>query len=183
MSVCYLYPPCPTTCAGSVTDVTFNECAPELHWGEISKLYVVDANFGGLDADSLVDWNANLGDDIDGKIRTLIVIGELPEPETVEVPISGDRIAIGSKTFNLPFTIDETNEDNYHFLKYLECGGKFIIWFETSDGILYGGDTGIEVSIRLNLVIPKERTALVQYVGKATWKSLTHPCRTTFPLA
>jgi hypothetical protein len=182
MSVCYL-PPCPTTCEGSVAEVSFNECAPEKHWGEISKLYVVDANFGGLDADNLADWNANLDDVTDKMIRTLIVIGELPEPETVEVPLSGDRIAIGSKTFNLNFIIDETNETNYAFLKTVECGGKFIIWFETSDGILYGDDTGIEVSLRINMVIPRERTAVVTYVGKATWKSLTHPCRTIFPLA
>lgn len=181
MSVCYL-DPCPTTCSGTVEAVDFNECAPETHWGEVSKIYLVDSSFSGLvDAEDLASWALVTSQTEAGHIRTLTVIGDLPEPETTEVPISGDRIAIGAKTFNLNFTIDETNETNYEFLKMLECGGKYLIWFETSDGILYGGDLGIGVSIRLNMIIPRERTAHVTYEGKATWKSFTHPCRAISP--
>jgi len=181
MSVCYL-PDCPTTCSGTVEDVDFNECAPETHWGEVSKIYLVDASFSGLvDAEDLASWAGLTSQTEDGHIRTLTVIGDLPEAETTETPLSGDRIAIGFKTFNLNFTIDETNETNYQFLRMLECGGKFLIWFETSDGILYGGDFGIEVSLRLNMIIPRERTALVTFEGKATWKSLSSPCRAVSP--
>lgn len=183
MSVLYV-PPCPTDCSGAVGDVSFNECTPEYHWGEIAKLYVVGSAFAGFtDVSALGEWTTNLGDTGDDKIRTLIVIGELPEAETTEVPLSGDRIAIGYKTFNLAFEIDETNETNYAFLLQSECGGKYKIWFETADGILYGGNDGIEASIRLNVVIPKERTAKKLYVGKATWKSLKSPFRCNSPLA
>lgn len=183
MSVLFL-PPCPVTCSGSVSDVSFNECAPETHWGEVSKIYITESDFAGFtDVTDLAEWTANLSDTGDDKIRTLIVIGELPEPETTEVPISGDRIAIGYKTFNLNFAIDETNETNYTFMLMSECGGKYLIWYETSDGILYGGNDGIEVSLRLNQVIPRERTAIVTIVGKATWKSLQSPFRCDSPLA
>jgi hypothetical protein len=181
MSVCYL-PDCPTTCGGSVADVSFNECAPETHYGEVSKLYIVDANFPGfVNAGDLAEWTPLTSDTEDGHIRTLTVIGDLPEAETTEIPLSGDRVVYGFKTFNLNFTIDETNETNYAFLKTLECPGKVIIWFETSDGLLFGGDTGIEVSIKINMVIPRERTALLTFVGKATWKALTSPCRVDSP--
>ena len=182
MSVLYL-PPCPTDCSGAVADVNFNDCTPELHWGEISKIYIVGSDFAGFtDVATLGEWTNNLGDTGDDKIRTLTVIGELPEPEIAEVPYSGDRIAVGYKTFNLPFEIDETNETNYNFLLMSECGGKYLIWFETSDGILYGGNDGIEASVRLNLLIPKERTALKKYMGRATWKSLKSPYRCTSPM-
>jgi hypothetical protein len=185
-------PPCPTTCSGAVAEVSFSECAPEYHWGEISKLYIVESDFesvdnagnaGFSDVTSLTEWNDNLSDTVDNKIRTLIVIGELPEPERLEVPASGDRIAIGQKTFNLNFAIDETNDTNYGFLLQTECGGKFLIWFETSDGQLYGGNAGIEASIVLNQAIPRERNAIVTIVGKATWKSQFSPFRCDSPLA
>ena len=183
MSVLYV-PPCPTTCEGAVADVSFNECAPEKHWGEVSKIYIVASNFAGFtDVTDLAEWTTNLSDTADNKIRTLIGIGDLPEAEITEVPMSGDRVAVGYKTFNLPFEIDETNETNYAFLLMTECGGKYKIWFETSDGILYGGNAGIEVSFRANLLIPRERTALVKFMSNSTWKSLKSPFRSASPLA
>ncbi len=57
MSVLYV-PPCPTTC-GSVADVSFNDCAPEFHWGEISKIYIADADHAGFtDVSSLAEMNS-----------------------------------------------------------------------------------------------------------------------------
>jgi hypothetical protein len=183
MSVLYV-PPCPDTCEGYVADVSFNECAPETHWGEVSKIYVAEADHACfMDVGDLAEWTAWLSDTVDGGIRTLIVLGELPEAETTEVPLSGDRIAIGYKTFNLNFTIDETNETNYNFLLMSECGGKYKIWFETSDGLLFGGNCGIDVSLRLNMIIPLARTELMTYAGKATWKSLQSPFRVASPMA
>lgn len=178
MSLCYL-PPCTGACTGSVADVSFVDCAPATHYGEISKLYIVDADFPGfVDVSDIAEWAGKYGESGDGLIRILTVIGDLPEPETTEIPRSGDRVVSGFKTFNLSFTIDETNDINYAFLRTLEqCPGKFIMWFETSDGLFFGGDKGIDVSIKLNMVIPRERTALLTFVGKATWKALTSPCR------
>lgn len=185
-------PPCPTTCAGAVADVSFSECAPDWNYGEVSKIYLAEQNFesvdnagnpGFSDVTSLTEWNDNLSDTVDGKIRTLVVLGDLAEAEVTELPASGDRIAIGYKTFTLNFTIDETNDTNYNFHLLAECGGKFLIWFETSGGLLFGGNLGIEVSLRLNYVIPRERTAMQVITGKATWKSLQSPFRSDSPLA
>lgn len=185
-------PECPTTCSGALEEVSFNECAPEKHWGEISKIYIAESNFesvdnaglpGFSDWTSLTEWNDNLSDTAVGKIRTLIVLGDLPEPEVTEIPMSGDRIAIGYRTFNLPFQVDETNTINWTFFMMSECGGKYLIWFETSDGLLFGGNSGIEVNLKLSYLIPRERTALQEIIGKATWKSLRSPCRIDSPLA
>jgi len=185
MSVLYL-PVCPTDCSGAVAPVAFDDCVPELHWGEVSEIYIV-----GFDPDfvpftegnitSLAEWLLRMDQEDDDMIRMLTVIGEFTEAEITEVPYSGDRIAIGFKTFNLPFEIDETSQTNYEFLLNLECGGHFRIWFETSDGVRYGGLEGIEASVRLNLVIPRERTALVKFIGNITWKSLYSPFRNVTP--
>jgi len=183
MSVLYL-PPCPTDCSAAVEDVLFNDCTPELNWGEVSKLYMVGSDFPGFaDVTDYAEWLIHLHQTDDNKIRELTIIGELPEAEITEIPYSGDRIAIGFKTFNLNFEIDETNETNYNFLLMSECGGKFKIWFETSNGLLFGGNDGIEASVRLNPMIPRERTALHKFMGKATWKSLKSPFRCTMPTA
>ncbi|MEN6569059.1 MAG: hypothetical protein ABFC18_03500 [Rikenellaceae bacterium] len=177
-------PPCPETCSGYVADVNFNDCTPEKHWGEVSKIYLVGTDFAGFaDVSALGEWTTNLSDTSDDGIRTLVVIGDLPEAETTEVPMSGDRIAIGYKTFNLNFEIDETNDTNYNFLLMSECGGKYLMWFETSDGLLFGGNDGIEVSLRMNYIVPRERTALQKIMAKATWKSLQSPFRCDSPMA
>ncbi len=171
-------PPCPHTCAGSVQAVKFNECAPEVHWGEIARLFVTDLSFAGFtDVSDAGEWTTNLDQNADNKIREMIVIGEQPEPETAEVGISGDRKVTGYKTFTLNLEVDETNDTNYMFMQMSECGGKYKIWYETSDGMLYGGNEGIEASIIMNQVIPRERTEVVKFMTRVEWKSLHHPAR------
>ena len=184
MSVLYL-PDCPTSCTGYVNAVSFNECAPEVHWGEIAKVYVApaDLDLTGFDASDLADWTAKLADTGDDKIRTLIGIGEMVEPEQTEVAISGDRTIQGYKKFIVNFEIDETNDTNYAFLAMTECNGKYKFWFETADGMLYGGNDAIEGSIKMNQVIPKSRQELVKIMSKFSWQAKQHPYRCTSPMA
>lgn len=182
MSVISL-PVCPTTCGGTLGAIDFDDCAPEVHFGEIAKLYL-----GVLDEipfasqaefDSAAHWATHLSDSATtaGAIREFTVIGEMPEPEQTEVPISGDRIVQGFKKFVLNLEIDETNETNYNFLLLSECGGKYKAWFETADGIIYGGYQGLEVSVKMNQPIPKSRQELVKITVKVSWQSKNHPLR------
>jgi hypothetical protein len=176
-------PPCPTTCSGSVAAVDFDDCAPVFHWGEIARVYIGPTTIMSfLDVSSITEWNSVLDDDDADHIRQLTTLGDMPEAENTEVPASGDRVAIGFKKFTVNFQIDETNDTNYGFHQMLECGGKFKFWFETSDGMLYGGNDGIEASIKTNQVVPAERTAIVKIMGVATWKSLHSPARCVSPL-
>jgi hypothetical protein len=191
MSVLYV-PPCPTTCSGELSEVSFDACRGVFHWGEISKIYLADSDFSSVDnagnpgfsdVTSLVEWNDNLSDTADGGIRTFIVLGDLPEAESTETPAAGDLVAIGYKTFTLNFQVDQTNDTNYTFLLMSECGGKYLMWFETRDGLLFGGNLGLTVSLKLNYLIPREKTALQLIMGKATWESLQSPFRCASPLA
>lgn len=183
-------PDCPTTCAGVVGIVDFDECAPEVHYGEISKIYLWELGVHPWATEAAygtpVGWIGVIDNDLDpiaSKIREMIVIGEMAEPEQTETPISGDRIVTGFKKFIVTFEIDETNETNYNFLLLSECGGKFSANFETADGILYGGMHGLEVTVKLNQVIPRERSAVVKIMGKMSWSSRNHPLRQISPNA
>lgn len=176
---------CPTDCS-NLPDVSFNECAPELHYGEVTKIYLaksIAADFS--DWTDLAEWTARLVDTggDDDSIRTLIVMGDLPASESTEIPLTGDRIAKGFKRWRLAFDIDETNDVNYDVLKYFDCDGSYKMWFETSDGMLYGGNTGHErVYFTLDNIIPRSREELVKFTGQATWRAKTVAERTISPM-
>jgi hypothetical protein len=185
MSNLYL-PPCPTACSGSLGAVSFNECAPEIHYGEISKLYVARADAANLaNPNVITEWTARL-DDADqtvDKIRTFIGIGEMAQPEKSELSISGGRTIYSPKGFNILFEVDETNDTNYEWLLESECNLKRKVWFETSDGMLYGGKAGIEAVINADQPIPKGREEVVKIMMSLKWKSKNHPFRCASPMA
>ena len=189
MSVIVL-PDCPDDCTGVLESVSFSECAPEVHFGEIAKLYLwVDSATppfaSQAEYDSAAHWATHLSEDGTdlADIREFIVIGEQPEPEETETPISGDRTVVGYKKFTLPLEIDETNETNYNFLLASECNGKYKANYETADGVLYGGYLGLDVSVKMNQVIPKERSGVAKIMAKVTWSSKNHPFRQVSPTA
>ena len=110
MSVLTL-PTCPTTCAGAKPAQSFNECAPEVHYGEISKIYYTDADATAFsNVDQLAEWTTRLDQSstADDKIRTLIGVGELTQAEKTEIPISGGRTIYSPKTFNAMPKLDRS---------------------------------------------------------------------------
>lgn len=178
-------PTCPEGC-DDLQPTLFNECAPELHYGRIAKIYVGSANTTSFaNVDQITEWTARLGNTpspANSKLYPLVVIGNLPEPDQNEIEISGDRTAVGFKQFTLNFRIDETNDTNYRFLMALECNLKHTIWYETADGMLYGGNDGIKATLRLNQVIPESQEEHAVFVGTAKWKSQFAPLRCKSPM-
>ena len=185
MSILVL-PVCPDDCSG-LPAVDFDICAPELHYGEVAKVYLAAADADDFtNVEDLAEWTTRLDDSATAtgdEIRALTVIGELPEPEQTELMISGDRTAVGFKQFTLSFEIDETNDTNYLAMLTAECNFKFKMWYETADGMLYGGNEGIEATVRMNQVIPRERTELVKLIATARWRSQFSPLRCVSPMA
>jgi hypothetical protein len=175
-------PICPTDCSSSVPDVEFNECAPEINAGEITKLYV-----GAADADcfdevtDLAEWTTRL-DPATGDLKELTVYGEMPEAEANEQKISGDRFIVSQKNHSLVLDVDETNDTNYEFHRKLECNLYFKIWWETAGGKLYGGNCGVNVTLRSNFMTPKERTEIEKIMLTAKWSKKFSPERTDSPL-
>jgi hypothetical protein len=184
MSVLTLQP-CPTDCTGSNPDVSFSECAGEFHYGEISKLYVAGSTAAAFtNVDLLAEWTTRLSDTDDGvdSIRTLVGIGELPEPEQTETAVSGGRTIYSPKTFNLAFEVDETNDTNYNYMLSTYCNSTKKVWIEMSDGMLYGGNEGIELILRGSQPLLKGRKDILKMLFKGKWESASDPLRCISPM-
>lgn len=180
-----LYPTCPESCAGSLPEPSFNECAPVIGYGEVSKIYLAKADADGFtNVELLSEWTSRLalGVSDPDAIRAFTVIGDLPEPELTEITISGNRTVTGFKKFSLPFEIDEDNDENYQAHLTFECNTKFKMWFETADGMMFGGNQGIDASILSNYMIPRGRTEVRKVMGRAKWDSKKSPLRNVSPL-
>lgn len=177
---------CPTDCTSSLPPVDFNECAPEVHYGEISHLYIATADATCFtNVEQITEWTTRVSESemTANAIRDLVVMADLGEPEQTEQPISGDRTVVGFKSFTINIDVDETNDINYRFLMNLECNTKYKLWFETADGLLYGGNCGIEGTLRLNNIIPRDRTEIAKFSGTFKWKSQFSPYRSLSPLS
>jgi hypothetical protein len=104
-------------------------------------------------------------------IRTLHVIGSKPVPASDEKEISLGRKVTGKKTHIVNFKVDETNDTNHEFLRQNECGGNYLFWYETVEGLMFGGNEGIEASMLMDMDIPEALTDLIMFTGKIEWKS------------
>lgn len=166
-------PVCPTDCGDNLPPVEFDECAPEIHDGRIDKIYLTNKSNPLVDWTSAAEWNGRLDNTapLADSIITLHVIGDKPEPAEEEQEISLGRKIVGKKVHILNYAIDETNATNHEWLRQNECGGQYLMWYETSGGLLYGGTEGIEISLTSNMIIPESDTELITYAGKAEWKS------------
>lgn len=154
--------------------------------GQISKVYFTKTGYALSNWTSAVEWNSRLDKDSAAAdaIRPLIVIGELPAPTFTEKEISLGRLYSSPKKFTIPMDIDEVGDENYNMMRTLECNtGKYLLWFETRDGYLYGGNAGIEANLKVvGNIISKNYTdnQLIQLV--AEWTSKFHPERVLSPI-
>lgn len=181
-----LYPTCPTDCAGLLPVAGGSLCAPTVGYGEIEWLILARADAADFtNVESLAEWQARQALDPSNAdaIEIFHVKGDYPEAESTETIISGDRTVRGEKTHTVNFMIDEDDDTNYAAHLTFECGNKFKMWFATADGMLWGGNTGVDPSVLTNYVIPPERTAVRYINGKAVWKSKHTPLRSAYPLA
>lgn len=166
-------PTCPTDCGDNLPPVEFDECAPVINEGRIDKIYLTNVGNPLADWTDAVEWGARLDNSAAAanSILTLNVIGEKPEPTENEQEISLGRKIVGNKTHIVNYAIDETNDTNHEFMRQNECAGQYLMWYETSGGLLFGGTEGIEVSFTSNMIIPQSAEELITYSGKAEWKS------------
>lgn len=190
----YLCETCPEDCANQAAPVfTINNCvdAITLYESEISHVYFIEVSVEDCtlpllapdDWTSAVDWAAVLSNTEVGKIRSLNVIGDLPEPEQVETLLSGGRKKIGNKTFNLNFDIDEFNAVNYTASRKLECGFTGFFWYGTRGGLLFGGPNGIKATV-IKSNAPHERGDNVyqKILNQIQWEAKCKPPMITSPI-
>jgi hypothetical protein len=126
---------------------------------------------------------SNDSDDVDA-IREIHVIGEKPEAEETEVQISLGRTISGPMNHTLPFEVDETNDDNYAWMREYQNGSREVLfWAEGESGKIYGGNSGIRGSLGLKYKIDRATEAVDKIMGSLKWKDKQDPERHDSPLA
>lgn len=186
-------PTCPDDCTSMLTDWQFDECSPIWNPGEISTIYLfnigypVAASPRNNPAGFIAEMAARVSNTAAAAnaIRQLTVIGEKPEPEMVEIKLSGDRTITAYKRHTVIAEIDEFNETNREAMRYLECGNQFLMMYENGS-LIYGGsdniEDGIECSIIATEIIPKDRTDICRIRLTIKWEDKFSPDATTNPL-
>ena len=175
------------TCAAVYAPkVKFDYCAPDINYGQIDRIFLGNEGYPFDDVEDLVEWTDRVdnSDIVDhAVIRQFFVIGDKPAPEKTELKISLGRTVTGTKKHTINIKIDETNDDNYAFLQWLEdhSGVTFRCWYAAGK-YLYGGNAGIAVNINLDDVIPEGSDALDLFIGALKFEGKT-PDRCLNPMA
>lgn len=177
---------CPTGCDNfQVPVVDYDDCNPEVSFGEIEKIYIAS-----MEADDLTnvwdvsEWASRIDNEVTGDddaIRELTVSADLPAGEFDIVEISNRRKVTSPNTFTLAVTIDDNSDLNYEFMRWTECNPKVKMWYATQDH-LYGGNEGIRVDIMLKEVIERGNKALKTLQGTISWEDKFSPQRIPNPL-
>lgn len=171
-----LIPNCPVDCAAELPAWSFATCVADVEalGGEISYIYL-SAVGEPLSAYSDLEGArvSNSSTDADA-IRKLTVIGDKPAPDPVYLLLSLNRRKLLRKTRTLNIIIDDVNDTNHEALRALECGSDdlYLMWYEDSNGYIYGGLEGIPVkNLELNEIIPQSRDEKITFTGVITWQS------------
>lgn len=178
---------CPTGCETALPVVKFNDCAPAINLSEIEKIYIakpIAAAFS--DVAIATEWSTRLSETSvtgDDSIRPLVVIADKPQPSNVVKEISNGRRMNVRKDHTINVTIDDVSDENYEFMRTLECGGQVKFWYQTAGGYLYGGNDGIQGTIVLDGVLNRGRDEIETLTGTITWSAKFSPERVVSPIA
>lgn len=180
-----IYPPdCPDNCEDFILPGTFfDPCNPEVNESQIKAIYITKPGFPLTNASDETEWNGRISDSStdEDAIRKLVVVGGVALPEVVTKEISGQRTVNINKKRTLTFTVDELSDLNYDALTQLQCNRRVLIWFETVGGKLFGGNTGIEVDLDLDLELLEASGELQTVKGTGKWNSRFMPQGMTSP--
>lgn len=179
-------PTCTTSCDADLPVVNFSDCNPVVEFSELRRIFVAKSTAAPFnDWTQAAEWLARMsqtstvGDDY---IRPLTVIGDKPVPTGVVKDISnGRRMTIG-KDHVINFLIDDVSDENYDFMRQLECGGQFRLWYETEGGRMYGGNNGILVNMSIDSQLNRGREETAALIGVANYRAKFTEERTVSPI-
>ncbi|WP_159039837.1 hypothetical protein [Christiangramia fulva] len=183
---------CPVDCAtAGIPTVNFDDCSPENNESEIEWIAISRSDSDDFaDVEDATEWTTRIAQTAadpapspDNSIRMIRVIGDKPAPEVQNRTVSGGRQIQTAKNHTLNVEIDETNSDNYEFIRSTQCNPTYKLWYITRAGLVYGGICGIKAQAIFNLIQNRGDGEIEKYVGTVTWKDRIDPPRANFPLA
>jgi len=169
---------CPTGCDSVLPFASVDLCSPEIHFGEIQRIFFTNPGQPLINVADRLEWLARLSNTStdDDAIRFIYVSGDLAEPEKQETIISLDRKKYSPGEYTLNFDLQETNDINYNLLRTLHCNLDNLFWFATESHI-YGGASGINGQMIMNNIIEKGAQSLQVFRGMIKFKLTTPPAR------
>lgn len=176
------YPECAQDCLTKKLPATnYSKCAPKVRLSEIRRIAVA-----AEDADPFVnvedpaEWEARLALPLTNKnaVRWLTVIGDMPAGTPTTITISNGRQITLTKQRVVNYTIDDVSDENYEFMRSMECGGKLKAWLETEGARLFGGDGGILGTHVQDPVLTRGADGYEQILGVMSWSKKFAPKRT-----
>lgn len=179
----YATPACPTCDEGYSFPESTANCTPEQNESQIGYLF--------LSIPSAANDNVPHITSPDFSSPTVMttfaspngavfrVIGDLPEPESTQRIGSGRRVLRNKKNFTANFTIDDTTDENYEFLRLLECYPSVFVWYMTEGGKVYGAtDYGIPATVsRANAPLDRGEDTYERFEVSINWRAWAHPPR------
>ena len=179
--------PCPTDCNVTMPAFKFADCvelAPE-EKSEIIKVWLDTLTTNETTGE---EEPANLPREVTGAAvgwydgaEELLVIGDLPAPDSEERQISGGRTKFGLKTYTLNIDIDETSQENYDAIRQLSCGMRVAVAWATRGGYIYG--TVVGQVIAADPIFERGDDAYMTYNIQIRWESNCPPPRDEDPEA
>lgn len=167
-------PTCSTGCSDTVNGLpafVHDLCSPEVNVGEVEAIYIGVRGEIFEDWEDATEWTTRLASTTNTKLVKMLVMGDKPKPAANTKEISAGRKVSLPKDHSINFVIDETSAANHEAVRKLQCGGNFQAWYETSGGLAFGGNEGLEVFIEADMVIPRGRGENLVYEGSMTWKA------------
>lgn len=162
---------------------TTNNCVPEQNESEICYLFVSipDPSNPNIPAITSPDFSSpTVAATFTAPEGAMLrVIGDLPEPEDNQRVVSLGQTVPGKKNFAPNFTIDDTSDENYEFLRTLECAPNIFIWWMTLGGKVYGDPAnGIPATVsKANAPLDRGQGNYERFEVTTTWRAKGHPPR------
>ena len=178
-------PVCPEGCIGTLAENTYNFCQQHIVTGEVDHVYLASGA-----AECFTDWTlpgewaARISaDSLDiNAIRRYRGMGDFPEGAQDEVDISLCQKYYTEKTFVLNFEVEDVSDENYAAMRQMECNQVIKGWF-SAGGKLFGGNCGVDVSVKANYKIERGCKTLHKIMMVFSWENQFSPERTTNPIA
>lgn len=179
-------PTCSTTCDSDLPEVKFDQCNPQADFSEIRRIFMAKATAASFtNWANASEWNARISADSvvgDDYIRALTVIGDKPVPTAVSKDLSNGRKKVIGKDHVINFLIDDITDENYEFMRALECGGQYKFWYETEGGHMYGGNDGILANAKLDSQLNRGREEIGALIGVLDYRAKFTEERTVSPI-
>lgn len=181
-------------CTTTLGALRADYCTPGTAFGRVDFIYLSRVGDDFTDWTSPAEWATRISNSTaqpgsgDYYVRFLHVIGSLAEPAQNEIEIPLGRKAFSPPDFTIPFRVYDVGTLNYAFMDQLidSNGGIYSAWIQTgttdgTGGYLYGGNTGIIASVKLNYSIPESNKELITINGSLLWTG-SMPERITSPI-